>query len=107
MRRLLHPALLLPALVVASSARAQRAPSAAPTAATRAVYLDSAGVIRWQDDRQEVALFGANYVLPTASDYRAAGYLHLDRKQMIDEDMEIPRGAVVGGGREHVVGAEE
>src|ERR1041385_5131960 len=87
MRRLLHPALLLPALVVASSARAQRAPSAAPTAATRAVYLDSAGVIRWQDDRQEVALFGANYVLPTASDYRAAGYLHLDRKQMIDEDM--------------------
>jgi hypothetical protein len=34
-----------------------------------------------------VALFGANYVLPTASDYRAAGYLHLDRKKMIDEDM--------------------
>src|SRR5204863_129221 len=35
----------------------------------------------------EVTLFGANYVLPTASDYRAAGYLHADRKQMIDEDM--------------------
>ena len=87
MRRLPHPALLLPALVVASSAQAQRAPSAAPTAAARAVYLDSAGVIRWQDDRQEVTLFGANYVLPTASDYRAAGYVHGDRKQMIDEDM--------------------
>src|ERR1043166_5942587 len=87
MRRLPHPALLLPALVVASSAQAQRAPSAAPAAATRAVYLDSAGVIRWQDDRSEVALFGANYVLPTASDYRAAGYVHGDRKQMIDEDM--------------------
>src|ERR1051326_6692705 len=87
MRRLLHPALLLPALVVASSARAQRAPSAAPTAATRAVYLDSAGVIRWQDNREEVTLFGANYVLPPASDYRAAGYLHADRKKMIDEDM--------------------
>ena len=28
-----------------------------------------------------------NYVLPTASDYRAAGYLHADRKRMIDEDM--------------------
>jgi len=40
--------------------------------ARRAVYLDSAGVVRWQDDRREVALFGANYVLPTASDYRAA-----------------------------------
>jgi hypothetical protein len=44
--------------------------------------------VRWRDDRQEVVtLFGANYVLPTASDYRAAGYLHADRKHMIDEDM--------------------
>jgi hypothetical protein len=55
--------------------------------ANRAVYLDSQGVVRWRDNRQEVTLFGANYVLPTASDYRAAGYLHADRKQMIDEDM--------------------
>src|SRR5881394_929331 len=55
--------------------------------ASRAVYLDNQGVVRWKDDRQEVALFGANYVLPTASDYRAAGYLHADRKKMIDEDM--------------------
>ena len=55
--------------------------------ARRAVYLDSAGVVRWQDDKQEVRLFGANYVVPTASDYRAAGYVHADRKKMIDEDM--------------------
>jgi len=55
--------------------------------ANRAVYLDSSGVVRWRDDRQEVRLFGANYVLPTASDYRAAGYVHGDRKKMIDEDM--------------------
>jgi len=55
--------------------------------ASRAVYLDEQGVIRWRDDKKEVSLFGANYVLPTASDYRAAGYLHADRKQMIDEDM--------------------
>src|SRR4051812_4845175 len=55
--------------------------------AKRAVYLDKEGVIRWRDNRQEVALFGANYVLPTASDYRAAGYVHGDRKRMIDEDM--------------------
>jgi hypothetical protein len=51
------------------------------------VYLDSSGVVRWRDDKQEVRLFGANYVLPTASDYRAAGYVHGDRKKMIDEDM--------------------
>src|SRR5437763_3533357 len=55
--------------------------------ASRAVYLDNQGVVRWRDDQNEVRLFGANYVLPTASDYRAAGYLHADRKKMIDEDM--------------------
>ena len=60
---------------------------AAPRIANRSVYLDSAGVVRWRDDRQEVRLFGANYVLPTASDYRAAGYVRGDRKRMIDEDM--------------------
>ena len=60
---------------------------APPPAAARAVYIDGEGVVRWRDNRSEVALFGANYVLPTASDYRAAGYLHGDRKRMIDEDM--------------------
>jgi hypothetical protein len=66
---------------------AQRAPGATPAPANRAVYLDSAGVVRWRDDRQEVTLFGANYVIHTASDYRAAGYVHGDRKRMIDEDV--------------------
>ena len=55
--------------------------------ADRAVYLDNAGVIRWRDDRSEVRLFGANYVVTTASDYRAAGYVHADRKKVIEEDM--------------------
>src|SRR5947208_9808539 len=72
--------LILAALAtIASSVQAQRT--------DRAVFLDKQGVVRWRDNRQEVRLFGANYVLPTASDYRAAGYLHADRKQMIDEDM--------------------
>lgn len=59
----------------------------APGSATRSVFLDVEGVIRWQDSREEVALFGANYTLPSASDYRAAGYLGADRRRMIDEDM--------------------
>ncbi|MGE3614890.1 MAG: hypothetical protein AB7L66_03370, partial [Gemmatimonadales bacterium] len=65
------------------------APQAAgsPTMADRAAVLDRDGVLRWRDDRSEVALFGANYVLPTASDYRAAGAVHGDRKKMIDEDV--------------------
>ncbi len=56
-------------------------------AQAQGVYLDSTGVVRWRNSKQEVSLFGANYVLTTASDYRAAGYLHADRKRMIDEDM--------------------
>lgn len=52
------------------------------------VYLDKHGVIRWIGNHQEVALFGANYCLPSACDYRAAGYVNGDRKQMIVEDLE-------------------
>jgi hypothetical protein len=55
--------------------------------AARAAMVDSSGVIRWKDSRQEVALFGANYTLPSASDYRAAGYLGADRKKLIDQDI--------------------
>ena len=55
--------------------------------ATRAAFVDPAGVIRWRDTRDEVALFGANYTLPSASDWRAAGYLGLDRKRLVDEDL--------------------
>src|SRR5206468_2808057 len=36
---------------------------------------------------REVALFGANYCLPSACDYRAAGYVGADRKRLIEEDM--------------------
>src|SRR2546422_8250411 len=71
--------LVLGLAALSSAAAAQRA--------DRAVFLDNQGVVRWRDDKQEVTLFGANYVLPTASDYRAAGYLHADRKNMIVEDM--------------------
>jgi hypothetical protein len=107
MRTSLQSAILLPAFLglAAPATRAQSAPraprsarvpaavpasagqSVAPAIANRAVYLDSAGVVRWRDDRSEVALFGSNYVIHTASDYRAAGYLHGDRKRMIDEDV--------------------
>ena len=83
-----HSALLIAALAVPPvGAQARVTSRATPSHATRTVYLDSAGVIRWRDNREEVTLFGANYVLPTASDYRAAGYLRADRKKMIDDDM--------------------
>ncbi len=53
----------------------------------RSVYLDNRGIIRWSDNNEEVALFGANYCLPSASDYRAAGYISDNRKKMVDQDM--------------------
>jgi len=51
------------------------------------VYLDTNGVIRWTETDEEIALFGANYCLPSACDYRAAGYAGIDRKEMIHQDM--------------------
>lgn len=69
------------ALVLATLALTARLSSA------EAVYVDPAGVIRWRAGDGEVALFGACYCLPSASDYRAAGYLGVDRKKLIERDM--------------------
>ena len=52
------------------------------------VYMDSSGVIRWKKNKQEIALFGANYCLPSACDFRAADYVGGDRKQMVVEDLD-------------------
>lgn len=51
------------------------------------VYQDSKGVVRLKSDRSEVRLFGANYCVPSACDYRAAGMVGADRKRMIDDDL--------------------
>lgn len=76
--------LLLLALLLATPAAAQGGGSAP---AFRGVLLDGDGVVRWSDTREEVVLFGANYALPSSSDYRAAGYLTHDRKRLIDQDV--------------------
>jgi hypothetical protein len=82
MHRLLR---LLFVLLLAAPAAA-RAQAAGP-AQLRTVFLDDEGVVRWTDARAEVVLFGANYALPSSSDYRAAGYLTADRKRLIDQDV--------------------
>lgn len=73
-------ALLAAAWTILPAAATAQAP------ATRSAYIDQAGVVRWRDDRSEVALFGANYVIG-ASDWRAGGYVGADRKRMIDQDL--------------------
>ena len=54
------------------------------------VYQDAEGVIRYTSNQDEVAVFGANYCLPSASDYRAAHKVAptlAEKKQLIDIDM--------------------
>jgi hypothetical protein len=84
--RVRHHAMLV-GLLVSGTATASAQVSDTLRPANRPAFLDRDGVLRWRDDRREVALFGSNYVIHTASDYRAAGYVYGDRKQMIDQDV--------------------
>lgn len=71
---------------VPAEGAAQTRPTAA-AAAREMVYVDNFGVIRWRATGTEVALFGANYCLPSACDYRAVGHVGADRKKTVDADM--------------------
>jgi hypothetical protein len=72
-------------LLIAASAAA--AGSDADNDSPRRVSVDRAGVVRWQDTGEELALYGANYCIMSGSDYRMSGLVAQDRKAMIDEDM--------------------
>lgn len=52
------------------------------------VYQDSQGTIRWSQTGQAIQIFGANYCLPSACDFRAASYVDADRDAMIAEDLD-------------------
>ncbi|AMJ65756.1 hypothetical protein AXW84_10185 [Hymenobacter sp. PAMC 26628] len=67
--------LLLPQLAVGQDAH------------TGGVFVDKAGVLRWTQGKQEVALFGVNYTAPFAYSYRALGKLGVDREQAIRQDV--------------------
>jgi hypothetical protein len=51
------------------------------------IYVDPAGVMRWRTSDVEVAMLGANYCLPSASDYRSAAAVGADKKRLIEQDM--------------------
>ena len=57
------------------------------TTGYRQAIIDKKGTIRWSDNNEEIALFGANYCLPSACDYRAAGLFTADRKKAVEQDM--------------------
>jgi hypothetical protein len=51
------------------------------------VFVDKAGVLRWQKYKQEVALFGVNYTTPFAYAYRAHQRLGVLPEQAIRQDV--------------------
>ncbi|RSK29529.1 cellulase family glycosylhydrolase [Hymenobacter metallilatus] len=70
------------ALLISLPAIAQKAPPK-----TADVYVDGAGVLRWQGSKEEVALFGVNYTTPFAHSYRAHRRLGVSPEQGIDQDV--------------------
>jgi len=54
----------------------------APSTAGRLASVAPDGVLRWQDDGCEVALFGVNYCVPFVLEYAALGHLQLDRRRV-------------------------
>ncbi|MET4076211.1 membrane or secreted protein [Hymenobacter sp. UYCo722] len=78
--------LLLLSLIFLSSA--QLAAAQKPTTAPGGdVFVDNAGVLRWQQTKQEVALFGVNYTTPFAYAYRAHQQLGVSHEQAIRQDV--------------------
>ena len=55
--------------------------------ANRSIKVDEKGVMCWQDSGDEVALFGVNYCLPSASAYRMVAKAGVSYEQTIDNDI--------------------
>ena len=56
-------------------------------AADRPVHIDDAGVLRWSDMQDEVALFGVNYYTPFWHNFPDLQKVGADHKQVIDQDV--------------------
>lgn len=82
--RLAGPMILGVGLLLAAFTGAQAAPR---PAATRLATVDRAGVLRWQEDQSEVALFGVNYYPPCHWNYRDLAALGLSHEQVMERDL--------------------
>jgi hypothetical protein len=56
-------------------------------AADRPCLVDDRGILRWADDRTEVAVFGVNTCVPCTQEFAALGSLGMDRRQVVDQDV--------------------
>ncbi len=66
---------------------ASHAHSAPREVAGAPAYVDAAGVLRWRADGREVAIFGVNYGLPSASAFRYARAAGADIARTIADDL--------------------
>lgn len=55
--------------------------------AKRGVFVDNQGVLRWEDNREEIKGFGVNYTVPFAHAYRSAVKLGVNPLEAIDQDV--------------------
>jgi len=53
----------------------------------RLARVDNAGVLRWQDTNEELALFGVNYYLPFWHNYPDLKAVGADHREVIDQDV--------------------
>ncbi|NML63721.1 membrane or secreted protein [Hymenobacter sp. RP-2-7] len=58
-----------------------------PTPPTGDVFVDKSGVLRWQNTKREVALFGVNYTAPFAYSYRTLARKGIRHEDAIDQDV--------------------
>jgi len=56
-------------------------------AANRTAEVDDKGVLRWADNNEEVALFGVNYCVPSASAFRMIERIGASHYEAVDQDM--------------------
>ena len=59
----------------------------AAAAADRTAYCDAAGVLRWREGGDEVAVFGVNYYTPFHTEYRETVRRGFDPKEVIRRDV--------------------
>ncbi|HJN18180.1 MAG TPA: cellulase family glycosylhydrolase, partial [Armatimonadota bacterium] len=77
----LIPAMVLVAIATSAPAQFGRKP------AIRPMICDDEGILRWENDSTEVALFGVNYYTPCALDYANITRLEGDHEQAIRDDV--------------------
>jgi len=75
------------ACLVLTSLLSMSIPANGADSETGQVFVDDQGIMRWASDNTALSLFGANYCISAASDYRAARKTAPDLQTVVDQDI--------------------